>query len=521
MRIAAIDIGTNSVHMIIVQVRPDGSFEVVDREKAMTRLGAGGLDGRALTPSAMAATLQALSRFRRLAESRQTDEIVAAATSATREAGNAGDFLAAVAAYTGIRARVISGPEEARLIHLAASYGTSLSGGTVVIDIGGGSVEITCGTSGAPDLARSFKLGVIRLTERFVRSDPLDARDQRRLVRHIERQAGDYLQEIARRGFQQVIGTSGTMTSLGVLALTGQGTAPGDIRNLRVPAKAFHKLRKQLVTLDLQERLALPGLDPRRADLAPASVVLVDTLLGALGATDVLLSDFALREGLVLDYIRRNARHIATIEQYPDVRRRSVMELGDRLQYWTPHAHHVAHLATRLFDETRDTHGLGDREREWLEFGALLHDIGMHISYKAHHRHSYYLIRHGDLRGMSPEEIEVVAQVARYHRRGRPRKAHASFAELRPKIRRAVRVLAACVHLAEGLDRSHGQAIADLRLVRRGDDCALQVQTTGDAELEIWAAHRQVAPFERMLGCHVSFETLPPSGRTVEEPSDG
>jgi exopolyphosphatase / guanosine-5'-triphosphate,3'-diphosphate pyrophosphatase len=512
MRIAAIDIGTNSVHMIIVQVRPDRSFEVIDREKVMTRLGAGGLDGRALTPSAMAATLQALSKFQRLAASRQVDDIVAAATSATREAENAGDFLATIATHTGIRAQVITGPEEARLIHLAASYGTTFSGGTVVIDIGGGSVEITYGTGDEPDQARSFKIGVIRLTERFVRSDPLDARDLRRLVRYVEREAGDYLDGIVASGFQQVIGTSGTLTSLGTLALTHQGASVADVRNLRVPVKALHRLRKHIVTLDLQERLGVPGLDPKRADLAPAGVVLIDTLLRRLGATDVVLSDFALREGLVLDYIRRNRRQIATVDQYPDVRRRSVMELGDRLRYWTPHARHVALLATRLFDETREMHGLGDREREWLEFGALLHDIGMHISYKAHHRHSYYLIRNGGLRGMEPDEIEVIAQVARYHRRGRPRKSHDAYARLRPRARRAVRVLSACVRLAESLDRSHGQVIADLHLVRREHDCVLRLQTTGDAELETWAAHRQVAPFERVLGCTVRVETLPAVG---------
>src|SRR5262252_9457506 len=172
MRIAAIDIGTNSVHMIIVRVRPDLSFEVVDREKAMVRLGAGGLDGRALTAEAMTAALQALSKFKRLAESHRVDQILAAATSATREARNGGEFLARVERETGIRSRVISGAEEARLIHQAAVYGVDVgSARAVVVDIGGGSVEITLGTATSIQLARSFKVGVIRLTERFVQSD--------------------------------------------------------------------------------------------------------------------------------------------------------------------------------------------------------------------------------------------------------------------------------------------------------------------------------------------------------------
>src|SRR3954468_6151538 len=199
MRIAAIDIGTNSLHMIVVQVRADFSFEVIDREKEMVRLGAGGLDGRALTPEAMHAALQVLAKFRRLAESLRVDEIIAVATSATREAENGGEFLHAVTEHTGIRPRVISGTEEARLIHLAAVYGVSVPGDVaVVIDIGGGSVEVTRGAGPAVESGRSFKLGVIRLTERFVKTDPLDPRDQRRLVRHIDAEASKYLNQIAR-----------------------------------------------------------------------------------------------------------------------------------------------------------------------------------------------------------------------------------------------------------------------------------------------------------------------------------
>src|SRR5438874_6354029 len=194
MRLAAIDIGTNSVHMIVVQVRPDLSFEVIDREKEMVRLGAGGLDGRALTPEAVHTALQVLSKFRRLAESHRVDELIAAATSATREAENGGEFLDAVAQQTGIRPRVISGTEEARLIHLAAAYGVGLTGEVAcVVDIGGGSVEVTRGAGPQAELGRSFKIGVIRLTERYVKSDPIEARDERKLVRHIEDEIGDYL----------------------------------------------------------------------------------------------------------------------------------------------------------------------------------------------------------------------------------------------------------------------------------------------------------------------------------------
>jgi exopolyphosphatase / guanosine-5'-triphosphate,3'-diphosphate pyrophosphatase len=507
MRIAAIDIGTNSIHMIVVQVRPDLSFEVVDREKDMVRLGAGGLDGRSLTPSAMAAALQTLTKFRRLADSHKVDEIVAAATSATREADNGGDFIAEVDRLTGIRIRVISGTEEARLIHLAAGYGVDVGGTTaVVIDIGGGSVEVTLGTATQLTAGKSFKAGVIRLTERFVKSDPLSDHDGRRLIKHLNREMGPYLDQIAASGFDRVIGTSGTILSLGALALSDGAAPPEDLRNRRVGVKALHRLRKRLVAADIEERLHMPGLDPRRADLSVAGSVLLDTILRRLGAEDLTLCDLALREGLVLDYIHRNSARIRKVERYPDVRRRSVVELGERCGYWSEHAQQVGRLALSIFDQTRSVHGLTDREREWLEYAALLHDVGVHISYDRHHRHSYYLIKNGDLRGFDPREIEVIALVARYHRQATPKKSHQGYGDLPGALRRTVRVLSAMVRLAEGLDRSHAQALAGIDMFPRGDDYLARIRATGDVELELWAAHRHVSALEGELGLPIRFE---------------
>lgn len=512
MRIAAIDIGTNSVHMLIVRVREDLSFEVIDREKAMVRLGAGGLGGRALTAEAVSAALQALSKFRRLAESRQVDVIVAAATSATREARNGGEFLAQIERETGIHARVIPGAEEARLIHQAAVYGVDAAAGrSVVIDIGGGSVEITLGTAAEIQLARSFKIGVIRLTERFVKSDPLSQRDERRLSRYILAEVDRHCEQIAAAGFDRVIGTSGTILSLGTLAATmARGTPPGELRNLRIPAKQIRRIRKTVTRVDLERRLAIPGLDPRRADLTVAGAVLLDALLRRLGADDIILCDLALREGLVLDYIRRNRRRIARADAIPDVRRRSTIELAERCNYQADHAHHVVRLALALFDQTRSVHAMTELEREWLEYAALMHDIGTHISFVRHHRHSYYLIKNGDLRGFQPEEIEVMALVARYHRCGTPKRSHDEYAGLPAQLRRTVRVLASILRVAESLDRSHGQVITALDLLDEGRAVRVTMTTSGDAELEVWAAGRHLRPFERLLGKPVRLAVAAP-----------
>jgi exopolyphosphatase/guanosine-5'-triphosphate,3'-diphosphate pyrophosphatase len=514
MRIAAIDIGTNSLHMIVCRVRPDLSFEVIDREKDMIRLGTGGLDGRRLADSSVAAAVHTLSKFTRIAAARGADEIVATATSAVREAANGADFVARVKRDLGLHVRVISGTEEARLIHLAVAYAVDLGRrSAVVIDIGGGSTEITVGTAERMQAGRSFKLGVIRLTERFARTDPITDRDERRLVRHIRRQVGSYLRTLARRRLDRVIGTSGTILSLGALAA---GARPNDdLRNVRVSAKAIARVRRRLTALPLAARLRLPNLDPRRADLAPAGAILLDTLLERLGAGEIALCDVALREGLVLDYIQRNAAHIRTVERYPDPRRRSVIELAERCNYLPAHAQQVARLALALFDAIRRHHDLGTREREWLEYGALLHDIGTHISYERHHKHSYYLIRHGGLRGFDPEEVEIIGLIARYHRQATPRRSHAPLRALPGRRRDVVKLLSGMVRLAEGLDRSHAQVIASLSVRQTAESLIIRLTTSGDADLELWAAARHAAALAAILKRDIRFETA----GTAEDPA--
>ena len=499
MHLAAIDIGTNSLHMILVRVGADGAFDVIGREKDMVRLGAGGLEGRPLGEGAMAAALQTLARFKRLAESRQVEDIVAVATSAVREAPNGGDFLAAVAAHTGIQARVITGVEEASLIHRAAVHGIDVgTDPAVVVDIGGGSTEITLGTAAAVRQARSFRLGVIRLGERFVKSDPLTRGDERRLVRLVRHELGDYLPALARAGYSRVIGTSGTVLALGSLALQ----VPGDvtIHHRRVDAKAIRAIRKQVASMTLADRLTLPGLDAKRADLIVPGAVLLDTILRQLGAEELTLCELSLREGVILDYVRRNLVHIERVERYPDVRRRSVIELALRSNYAADHARQVARLALAIFDETRQIHGFDSRAREWLDFAAILHDTGEHISYERHHRHSYYLVKNGDLRGFEPDEIEIIALVTRYHRRGAPRKSHEPFAGLPRAERKAVRWLSAMLRVAESLDRSRAQVVERVTMRRRGRHWILRVAGRGDLELERWAAQRNVRPLEEELG---------------------
>jgi exopolyphosphatase/guanosine-5'-triphosphate,3'-diphosphate pyrophosphatase len=510
MRLAAVDIGTNSIHMIVVEVGPGHSFTIVDREKAMVRLGAGGLDGRALAPAAMSAAIETLVRFRQLADSRRVDEVIAAATSAVREAQNGGEFLRTVAERTGIRPRVIAGTEEARLVHMAAVYGVNAgSGMTVVVDLGGGSVEMTLGTQAEIRFAASFPLGVIRLAERFVTTDPLSSRDERRLVKHVRSVVGAFADRVRMAGFDRVIATSGTSLSLGEVALSGRKLFDSDtIHHSRISSRELHRVRKQMVALDMQRRLRLPGLDARRADLIVAGAVILDTIVQRLGAEEIILCDLGLREGLVLDYVARNHKKITRADRYPDIRRRSVIELGERCRWYVEHADQVAKLALSLFDQTRSMHEAGEHAREWLEYAALLHDIGGHIAYLGHHKHSYYLIRNGGLRGFEPEEIEAIALIARYHRRGRPKKSHSALASLQQPARRTVRLASAILRVAESLDRSHAQVIDRVELRPRGEHVELRLYAHGAAELERWSAQRQVRPLARLLGRDIRVEAL-------------
>jgi len=517
MRIAAIDVGSNSVHMIVCQVRPDASFEVIDREKDMIRLGAGAVNGR-LPDTNLTAALASLAKFRRLAESHGVDEITVAATSAIREADNGADLITQARRQIGLRVRVISGSEEARLIHLAAAYAIGIgSSRAVVLDIGGGSTEVTLGTAARMESGRSFKLGAIRLAERFATSDPLSSGDEARLERFIARETAAFLTQLRRRGFKRVIGTSGTIQALGALAIGANAQKPDDVRRVAVSAADLSRLRRTLVDMSLDERLNMPGLDPRRADLAAVGAVLLDELMKRLRADELTLCDFALREGLVLDYIKRNIKHIRTAERYPDVRRRSVIELAERCAYLPDHAGQVARLSLALFDATRLRHSLGAREREWLEYAALLHDIGTHISWDAHHKHSHYLIRYGGLRGFDPDEIEIIGLVARYHRQAVPRKSHEGYGSLSRPRRRAVKWLSAMVRLAEGLDRSHGQVVRDLRLRTTKNGVRIRLRVKSESELEQWAADRHATPLARMLEAPVRFETV--KARSARRPS--
>ncbi|HEY6554695.1 MAG TPA: Ppx/GppA phosphatase family protein [Vicinamibacteria bacterium] len=510
MKIAAIDIGSNSIHMVVVEVAGSGGFAVIEREKEMVRLGAGTLARGMLSAAAMKRGLAVLLKYKQLARNHRVDKLVAVATSAVREARNGEDFLEQVGRETGIWPRVASGEGEARLIYLAALHSIHLEGKrALVVDIGGGSLELALGAGRRLEWAVSEKLGVLRMTERFVQSDPLSGKDEGRLEAAILKALLPHVEAVREAGFECAIGTSGTILALGAMAHhLEHGQAPETLHHLKVSSRTLHELRRQLVASTERERLRLPGLDARRADLLVAGAVLLDTVLERLGVEELTLCEWALREGILLDYIDRHPRSVARAEAIPDPRKRSVIALAERCLFDEPHARHVAGLSVALFDQTRERHGLGERERSLLEYAALLHDIGHHISYPGHHKHTYYLIKNAGLRGFDPLEIELLANVARYHRRGHPRRRHAEFGALPKPARQTVRVLAGLLRVADALDRSHRQTIRAVSVVERAGVLKIRGEATGDCELELWGVPRRTALLEEALELPVRIDVV-------------
>lgn len=516
MRLAAIDLGSNSVHLLIVEVGPSGGFTVIDREKEMIRLGSGTLARGRLSAGAMVRGLAALRDYKRLTETHKAEKIIAVATSAIREATNGEDFLERIGRETGIWPKAVSGQEEARLIYLAALHSVHLEGKrTLVVDIGGGSVELALGAGQQLEGCFSEKIGVLRMSEEFVKSDPLSQKDEARLVERVTKVLEPHAQAILSAGFDCVVGTSGTVLALGRMAHFLDGSPPETLHHVTVRAEVLRTLRKKLVASDVRGRLKMGGMDEERADIIVAGAVILDTILTRLSATGLILCEWALREGILLNYIHGHPRSLARAEAYPDVRRRSVVHLAERCLFDEPHARQVATLALSLFDQTKRRHGLGDAERSLLEYASLLHDIGHHISYPGHHKHSYYLIKNGDLRGFSPVEIEVLANVARYHRRGLPRKKHAAFAALPGDRRRTVRILAGVLRVADALDRSHRQAVRSLSVGERRGTVKVQLQVDGEGELELWGARKRVDLIEAALGVSVRFEQGPAEAQAI------
>ncbi len=498
-RIAAIDVGTNSIHMIIAEANHHG-YRVIDKERQMIQLGRGSLAGKPLTADAMDRGVATLRTMADIARRREVNDIVAVATSAIREAPNRRRFIHEVERTAGIKLRVISGEEEADYIYRAVRSAVDFHGGTALcIDIGGGSVEMIVGTSSEVFFTRSEPAGALRMAQQFELDEAVDDDELKKRRRDVRKLLKKTLSRIASVGFDFTIGTSGTILTLASLASDAETVSAG----LRWLARA--RLRDLIVTLaplSAGERSRKFGLDLKRAETILAGAIVLDEIMRGLDLERLRACDIALREGIVESMLdrRRQAGAEAT-----DVRGQSVMELAERTHIDMPHARHVTRLALRIFDQLEDLHRLRMGERELLESAATLHEAGMHVSFRGHHKHSYYLISHSGLRGFTGEQVAMVANIARYYRKAPPVQDDQEFTQLSARQQDTVRKLAAILRIAAALDRRRHEAVRDVSIEVDENVILFRLRLRAEAEVEIEDAQKKARYLAKVFGRSVEI----------------
>lgn len=504
--VAAIDIGTNSFHLVIARAAGNNRFEVIDREKEVVRLGSGSGDMKLLRPDAIERGIEALKRLRVLADAAGA-ELHAVATSAVREAENRDEFVHRAREEAGVEVKVVSGAEEARLIHLGVLQSVPVFDQRhLVIDIGGGSTEIVLGEGPQVLEARSLKLGAIRLTDRFFSVEPL----KRRWVEECRRYVRSYLapaeRAVGRLGFDVAVGSSGTILSAAEIARALRGHPPlTKVSGATIARGDLYAVVSELTRLrTVEERAQLSGLDPKRADIVLAGVLILEQAFEAFRIDEMVVSDYALREGVLLDALQRRNR--STLGHLRDLRYESVAHLAAIAPAEREHAEHSTELALQLFEQTADLHDLDATSEELLEAAGLLANIGLFVSHDRHHLHSYYIIRNSDLlTGFTDDEIEMIAQIARYHRKSAPKPSHAEFAKLEPSSQHQVRLLAGMLRIAIALDRSRGGRVAGLVVEPSPDrtQLTIEVDTQSDATVELYTADARKGLLEQALGVEI------------------
>ncbi|PYV39383.1 MAG: exopolyphosphatase, partial [Acidobacteria bacterium] len=501
--LAAIDIGTNSFHLVVVRVKENNRFEILAQEKEVVRLGSGSKDMKYLKEDAVDRGIEALKRFKQIAEISQA-EIRAVATSAVREALNKEVFIQRARTEAGIEVGVISGFEEARLIYLGALQALPVFEKKILlIDIGGGSTEFLIGKAGEVIEANSLKLGAIRMTDRFLKDEPIGSKDIDKCREYVRVYLHPMAREVRKHGFEIAVGSSGTILNLAQMIQILRHQEPTRfLSNFVFSGVELAEVAKMLVKADtVKKRQKIDGLDPKRADIILAGAIILEQIFEEMHMDSITVSGFALREGVILDILQKSKGD--ALHHLTDIRYKGVLHLAEICDVEKEHADQVTRLSLQLYDQLQDLHQLQDINREYLEAAALLHNVGFFISHAQHHRHSYYIIRNSEyLTGFTNHEIEIIAQVARYHRKSTPKPKHEEFARLGPADQIVVKKLSGILRVADGLDRTHGNLIQSLRCERTGQSLAIHLETQNDSvpSLEIYTAETRKDLFEDTLG---------------------
>lgn len=509
IRVSAIDIGSNSIRQTIADVSPTGAIRVVDEMKAAPRLGAG-LDKRGtLSEIAVQAALVALTRMATLANQLGVKRTEVVATSAVRDAENGERFLQLVRGETGLKVKVLDGEEEARLAFRSALAHFDLGAGrAVVMDIGGGSLELTLSADGLVERVISLPFGAIRMTEQYL-EDGQKKKALRKLRKHVRNELREYLP--ARHWHAaRIICSGGTFTSLAAIHLARSGMESAKtVHGTVIPRVDLEHLVDLLYNMSPEERQTVPGLNPARSDIIVAGLAVAAEVAARVEARELVVSSYGIREGLLLE----SAQVVPVPADPGEARDRSVRELAERSHFEAPHSKHVQKLALQLFDSLGQRIGCAPEDRGLLADAALLHDIGYHISYEKHNKHSYHLIEHAELLGMTPAEQIIVANVARYHRGAEPKKKHENFGALDRPMRQTIKRLAALLRVADGFDRGHAGAVAEIKarwMERALRLTAVPARQNDNLKLELWGASRKSNLLAEVAG--VPVEIVAPDG---------
>lgn len=514
-RIAAIDIGSNSIRQIIADVSPAGQIRIVDELKAMPRLGEGLERTGNLGQTAVDAALVGLQRMVQLAKQMGAARIEIVATSAVRDAENGPDFTARVHKLTGVAVRTLTGEEEALLCFRSALAHFDLGAGrAIVMDIGGGSLELVLAKDGLIERVASLPFGAVRLTERFL-TPIVRPRGVRALREHVR----DGLRRAAPvrdwRG-AQVIGSGGTFTNLAGILLARQGMTSRSPHGTHVTRVEVEHVLDWLQRMEPEERLQVAGLNPARADIIVAGLATTAEVLARFESRELVSSGYGIREGLLLE-----AAQVTPVVADPGAaRERSVREFAERCHYEAPHAQQVQRLSMQLFDALAPRMGLGDVDRRILSDAALLHDVGYHINYDRHHKHSFHLISHAHLLGMTPAEQVAIAHIARYHRGAAPKRKHRAYSQLDRVLRERIVKLSGILRLADGLDRGHIASVGRLKVRWGAESVRIHVteaRAGTSVRLECWGGARKQGLLEAVL--ERPIELIMPDG-TIASPDD-
>lgn len=484
-RLAAIDIGTNTIRSIVVEAHPGGGFRVLDDEKVAVRLGEGLHETGRISADAAQRAIDALSRQKKIIDAYQVRAIAAVATSAVRKAGNGKEFIAAIKNQVGLTVTIISGEVEAELAALSAFNNFDLEGARhLLVDIGGGSLELVSTVGSQVEEIFSLDLGAVYLTDSFLAKDPVSDEALSRLRRHIRKELRETFPQ--RSAVSALIGSGGTVTAMAAMITAARKEIYGSVHGCEILRSDVVHLLAMLLRKNLKERRNIPGLNPDRADIIVAGVTVIDELLAFFQVNLLKVNERGIREGLILRGLRQHG--MIPAEGGRRTWRDSALDFAASCHFEKNHALQVAHLAKALFKILSRPFNLDEREGRLLEAAAILHDVGYFINYSSHHKHSYHLISHADLFGFTPRERELIANIARYHRKSLPKKKHEAFMRLTPVDRQLVEKLAGILRLADGLDRSRTGVIEIVDALLSPSRLLLRLQFHGDPAVELYGA---------------------------------